>query len=254
MDRLNAGAIRVPGVETRVVQRCASTNAALLAERLAHPVLLAANVQSAGRGRRGRRWHSPAGSGALFSLALPMRRPAGALGGLSIVAGLATVRALRSLGADEAALKWPNDLLVRGAKLGGILVQTRAQGPGSAAVVGVGINHVSVDGLATRLGRGVAALDQLLRPLPARNAIISTVARELLAALRAFDAEGFAPFRGDWDKLHAFAGKTLRVRLADGRVLAGVAAGLADDGALQLRTRAGLRTVRNGRVMLARPA
>lgn len=254
MDRLNAGAIRVPGVETRVVERCASTNAMLLTERLAHPVLLAANVQSAGRGRRGRRWHSPPGHGVLFSLALTMRRPAGKLAGLSIVAGVAAVRALRALGAVEAALKWPNDLLVRGAKLGGILVETRALGPGSAAVIGVGINHLSADGLARRLGRGVAALDQLLRPLPARNAIISAVARELLAALQAFDAEGFAPFRDDWNKLHAFAGKPLRVRLADGRVLAGVAAGLADDGALQLRTRAGLRTVRDGRVMLARPA
>ena len=254
MDRLNAGAIRVPGVETRVVERCTSTNAVLLTERLAHPVLLAANVQSAGRGRRGRHWHSPPGHGVLFSLALTLRRPAGKLAGLSIVAGVAAVRALRALGALEAALKWPNDLLVRGAKLGGILVETRALGPGSAAVIGVGINHLSAGGLARRLGRGVAALEQLVHPLPARNAVIGTVARELLAALQAFDAEGFAPFRSDWDELHAFAGKRLRVRLADGRVLAGVAAGLAADGALQLRTRAGLRTVRDGRVMLARPA
>jgi len=118
----------------------------------------------------------------------------------------------------------------------------------------VGINHRSVDGMATRLKRGVAALEQFLRPLPARNAVISAVARELLIALRAFDAEGLAPFHGDWDELHAFAGKRLRVRLADGRVLGGVADGLAADGALQLRTRAGLRTVRDGRVMLARPA
>jgi BirA family biotin operon repressor/biotin-[acetyl-CoA-carboxylase] ligase len=251
MDRLESRAIRVPGVEVRVVQRCASTNTALLAAPLAGPMLLAADVQSAGRGRRGRRWHSPAGSGVLFSLALPMRRPARELGGLSIVAGVAAVRALRKLGAAEAALKWPNDLLVRGAKLGGILVETRARGEGSAAVVGIGINHLSVDGLATRLRRGVAALDRLLRPLPARNAVIAAVGCELLAALRAFDAEGFAPFRGAWEELQAFAGKSLRVRLADGRVVAGMAAGLAADGALQLRTRRGLRTVRNGRVVSA---
>lgn len=254
MDRLNAGAMRIAGVETRVVERCASTNTTLLAERPAHPVLLAANMQSAGRGRRGRRWHSAAGSGALFSLALPMGRPAAKLGGLPIVAGLAAVRALRALGAAEVTLKWPNDLLVRGAKLGGILVQTRAQGAGSAAVIGVGINHVAVHGLATRLKRGVAALEQFLQPLPSRSTVISAVARELLAALVAFDAGGFAPFRSDWDELHAFAGKRLRVRLADGRVLAGVADGLAADGALQLRTRTGLRTVREGRVTLARSA
>jgi BirA family biotin operon repressor/biotin-[acetyl-CoA-carboxylase] ligase len=251
MDRLDARAIRVPGVEVRVLERCTSTNTLLLARGFEQPVLLAADEQTAGRGRRGRRWHSPAGSGVLFSIGLRMRRPARELGGLSIAAGMAAVRALRALGAAEAALKWPNDLLVRGAKLGGILVETRAQGAGSAAVIGIGINYRPVEGLAARLRRGLAALEDLLRPLPARNAVIGALARELLAALRSFDAAGFEPFRGDWEALHAHAGQRLRVRLADGRVVAGVAEGLGTDGALQLRTRHGLRAVRNGRVMSA---
>lgn len=248
MDRLKAGAIRVPGVDVRVVERCASTNAVLLAEPLQRPALLAANVQSAGRGRRGRRWHSPPGCGALFSLGLPLARPARELAGLSIVAGVAAVRALRALGALEAALKWPNDLLLDGAKLGGILVETRTQGAGSAAVIGIGVNWRRTPGLAARLRRGVAALEDALQPLPPRNDVIGALAREVLRALRAFDAAGFEPFRSGWDAVHAYAGRALRVRLADGRVFAGVAAGLALDGALQLRTRTGLRTVRNGRV------
>ena len=248
MDRLKAGAISVPGVDVRVLERCTSTNAVLLAERLQRPVLLAANEQTAGRGRHGRRWHSPPGCGALFSLGLPLARPARELSGLSIVAGVAAVRALRALGAAGAALKWPNDLLLHGAKLGGILVETRAQGAGSAAVIGIGVNWRKAPGLAARLRRGVAALEDGLQPLPPRNAVIGALAREALAALRAFDTAGFEPFRSDWNALHAYAGKALRVRLADGRVLAGVAAGLAADGALQLRTRGGLRTVRNGRV------
>lgn len=251
MDRLNAGAISVPGVDVRVVQRCASTNAVLLAERMPRPVLLAADEQTAGRGRRGRRWHSPPGCGALFSLGLPLARPVRALSGLSIVAGVAAVRALRALGAADAALKWPNDLLLHGAKLGGILVQTRAQDAGSTAVIGIGVNWCKAPGLATRLRRGVAALEDCLQPLPARNAVIGALAREVLAALRAFDAAGLEAFRGDWDAMHAYAGKALRVRLADGRVLAGVAEGLAADGALQVRTRAGLRSVRDGRIALA---
>jgi len=254
MDRLNAGAIRVPGADVRVVGRCASTNSVLLGERLDRPVLLAADEQTGGRGRRGRRWHSPAGCGALFSLGLPLERPARELGGLSIVAGLAAVRALRALGAAGAALKWPNDLMLGDAKLGGILVETRARGAGSAAVVGIGVNHRKVPGLAARLRRGVAALEDQLRPLPERNAVIGALARELFAALRAFDAEGFGRFRDDWEALHAHAGQRLRVRLADGRRLAGIAAGLADDGALQLRTRHGLRIVRSGSVTRARPA
>jgi len=254
MDRLNADAMRVAGVEVRVLGRCTSTNAALLAGRLTRPVLLAADEQTAGRGRRGRRWHSAPGCGVLFSLGLALRRPARDLGGLSIVAGVAAIRALRALGAADAALKWPNDLLVRDAKLGGILVETRAQGSGSAAVIGIGVNHRDAHRLASRLRRGVTALEEMLHPLPERNAVIGVLARELLAALRAFDAEGFGPFRDGWEGLHAHAGQRLRVRLADGREVAGIAAGLAADGALQLRTRHGLRTVRSGSVTRARPA
>jgi BirA family biotin operon repressor/biotin-[acetyl-CoA-carboxylase] ligase len=254
MDRLDARAIRVSGAGVRVLPRCASTNTLLLAERLEAAQLLATDEQSAGRGRRGRRWHCPAGFGALFSLGVPLTRPPRELAGLSIVAGVAAVRALRALGAAGAALKWPNDLLLGAGKLGGILVETRGRGTGSNAVVGIGINHRLAPGLAARLRRGVAALEQCLQPLPSRNAVIGAVGREVLAALRAFDAAGFEPFRNDWETLHAYAGRALRVRLADGRVLAGVAAGLAADGALQLRTRAGLRTVRDGRVLLARPA
>ncbi len=234
MDRLEAESIRVPGAAVRVLGRCTSTNTLLLAGEAGGVALLAADEQSAGRGRRGRRWHSPAGTGVLFSLAVPLRRP---------------LRALRALGAAHAALKRPNDILVNGAKLGGILVETRARGPGSFAVVGVGINHLAVGGLAARLRRGVASLDQLLRPLPPRNAVIGALGRELLAALREFDAAGFEAFRADWDALHAHGGRQLRVRLADGRVVAGRAAGLAADGALQLRTRRGLRTVHSGRVV-----
>lgn len=255
MDPLVAEAIRVPGAEVRVLGRCASTNSLLLAGPLVRPVLLAADVQTAGRGRRGRRWHSPPGCGALFSLGLPLARPVRELAGLSIVAGVAAVHALRSLGAARVALKWPNDLMLGDAKLGGILAETRVRDGGSAAVIGIGINYRRAPGLAARLRRGVAALEDCLDPLPSRNAVIGAVARAALAALRAFDAEGLGPFRSDWEALHGYAGRRLRVRLADGRLLAGIAAGLATDGALQLRTRAGLRTVHNGRVLLpARPA
>jgi BirA family biotin operon repressor/biotin-[acetyl-CoA-carboxylase] ligase len=251
MDLLDARAIRVPGADVRVAGRCASTNAALLGAPPERPALLAADVQSAGRGRRGRRWYSPAGHGVLFSLGLPLERAPRELSGLSIVAGVAAVRALRALGATGAALKWPNDLLIGDAKLGGILVETRARGAGSTAVIGIGVNHRHAPGLARRLRREIAALEDVLQPLPPRNAVIAALGRAVLAAVRAFDAAGFGPFRGDWEALHAYAGRALRVRLADGRVLAGVAAGLAADGALQLRTRAGLRTVRDGRIALA---
>ena len=231
MDRLAASKISVPGLEVRVLERCASTNAVLLAERPDHPVLLAAEEQTAGRGQRGRRWHSAPGAGATFSVLRRMRCAPKVLAGLSLAVGVAAARALRAIGARDVALKWPNDLLAggkhAGAKLGGVLIQTRVQGGEILAAVGIGINCRPVSALGARLLRKLIALDDLLQPPPERNAVIAAVAREVLAALQAYERSGLAAFAEDWRALHAHEGRRLRVRLADGRTLSGVAAGLA---------------------------
>src|SRR5207342_2673670 len=112
--------MKIAGVEVRRVASCSSTNSVLLEERAASPVLLIALEQTAGRGRRGRRWHSAPGAGLTFSLARRVARPARELPALSLAAGIAATRALRALGVARAALKWPNDLVVGDAKLGGI--------------------------------------------------------------------------------------------------------------------------------------
>jgi BirA family biotin operon repressor/biotin-[acetyl-CoA-carboxylase] ligase len=255
MDRLVAADIRVPGLETRVVARCASTNALLLAERPAQPVLLAAEEQTAGRGQRGRRWHSAPGAGATFTIARRMRCAPRELAGLSLAVGVAAARALRALGARQVALKWPNDLLAggrhAGAKLGGILIETRVQGSEVLAAIGIGINCRPVAALGRRLRRRVAALDDLLPRPPARNAVITAVAREVLAALAVFEREGLRAFADEWRALHECEGRRLRVRLADGRSVSGVAAGLAPSGALRLQTRGGLRDIADGRIVSA---
>jgi BirA family biotin operon repressor/biotin-[acetyl-CoA-carboxylase] ligase len=243
----------IPGVEVRRVARCGSTNSVLLEERrLALPVLLVADEQTAGRGRRGRRWHSAPGAGITFSLARRVRRPARELAALSLVAGVAAARALRSLGVAPAALKWPNDLVAGGAKLGGILVETRAAGRETLAVFGIGINCRGAAGLARRLRRPVASLDQFIAPV--EDEIIAGIVKSLMAAIDAFEAGGFETARSEWESMHAHAGQRLKVRLADGRSVSGIAAGLAEDGALTLRTRGRLRSIRSGRVVSARAA
>src|SRR5437773_12382778 len=103
--------MNLPGIEVRKIERCGSTNAVLLAEGKAG-VLLAAEEQTAGRGRRGRRWYSAPGAGVTFSLCAEIARPEA---GLSVLAGVAAARALRALGVRQVARKWPNDLLVTGA-------------------------------------------------------------------------------------------------------------------------------------------
>ena len=120
------------------------------------------------------------------------------LAGLSVAVGISSARALRRLGARGVALKWPNDLMVRRRKLGGILIQTqRAPRPagsitrqlsaGSVVIIGIGINCRAQPRLGARLGRGVAALDEVLRRPVSRNAVIGAVAREVLGALSAWD-------------------------------------------------------------------
>jgi BirA family biotin operon repressor/biotin-[acetyl-CoA-carboxylase] ligase len=251
-DALDVAAMTVPGLSVHVLERCTSTNALLLAGEYAAPCLVAAEEQTAGRGRRGRRWYSSRGAAATFSVAHVSRRPLRELTGLPLVAGVATAQVLRELGASKVGLKWPNDLVVGADKLGGILVETRARRSGTLAVIGIGINCHQDAGLGGRVRRGVTCLAQCTAA-PSRSHLIGAVATKLVQALERFEAAGFAPTRPEWEALDAFAGKRMRVRFADGRVLAGVAGGLAEDGALRLLTARGVRAVHSGRVVAARP-
>jgi BirA family biotin operon repressor/biotin-[acetyl-CoA-carboxylase] ligase len=188
MDRLSKTRISVPGLEVRVVERCTSTNALLQEEPSPRPVLLAAELQTAGRGRHGRRWRSARGAGATFSIRRRMACEQRRLVGLSIAVGISSARALRALGARGVTLKWPNDLMAYRRKLGGILIETRSSSAGgSVVIVGIGINCRAQPRLGARLRRGVAVLDEVIRRPVSRNAVIETVAREVLGALEVWE-------------------------------------------------------------------
>jgi len=260
LQRLDAAAIvaalgeRAREIEIEVVSSCGSTNTQLLeGEDRDLPCLLVADYQSAGRGRHGRRWHAAPGAGICFSLRRRMRRAPRELGGASLAAGVAVARALRAAGAPGIALKWPNDLLAPGgAKLGGILIETRVQQGGVVAVIGIGVNYRgSAD---PRVRRRTASLEALVRPLPPRNLLIGRMTCELLDVLDSFDASGLAFLRAEWESLHAHTGHRIRLRLADGSVVSGIHTGVAEDGALRVRTREGVRALHSARVLSARPA
>jgi BirA family biotin operon repressor/biotin-[acetyl-CoA-carboxylase] ligase len=195
MDRLDAADIRVPGLEVRVIERCTSTNALLRDEPSAGPVLLAAELQTAGRGRHGRRWRSARGAGATFSIRRHMACEQRRLVGLSVAVGISAAHALRRLGARGVSLKWPNDLMLRRRKLGGILIETRPEprpagrpaSSGSVVIVGIGINCRAQPRLGARLGRGIATLDEVLRRQVSRNMVVGAVAREVIGALHAWE-------------------------------------------------------------------
>ncbi|PPD16019.1 MAG: biotin--[acetyl-CoA-carboxylase] ligase, partial [Methylotenera sp.] len=125
-----------------ILDEIASTNTYLMQQKnVAHATCVAAHIQTSGRGRRGRTWVSQLGASLTFSLVWRFQCGAAALSGLSLAVGVALMRALQNLGVNQAQLKWPNDVLVEGKKLAGILIELQGDldGP-STAVIGVGIN------------------------------------------------------------------------------------------------------------------
>jgi BirA family biotin operon repressor/biotin-[acetyl-CoA-carboxylase] ligase len=234
-----------------------STNSRLLERAAAGTpggTVIAAEWQSGGRGRLGRAWHAGVGEALTFSLLWRSARGAGALSGLTLAVGVALARALAAAGAESVALKWPNDVLWRGAKLAGVLTELQgdALGP-TAVVIGVGINVRLSEATRARIGQAAADLETACGGAPDRNRLLAGVLIELNRLLEAFGRGGFAPLRDEWQRHHAQQGRRVTLTLPDGTRRSGRAQGVAEDGALLLETRSGTQRFHSGEVSL-RPA
>jgi BirA family biotin operon repressor/biotin-[acetyl-CoA-carboxylase] ligase len=243
-------------LQVHIVDVVESTNSLLLAEAAAGApsgLTVAAELQTHGRGRRGRGWHSGLGDALTFSLLWRFERSVGALHGLSLAVSVALVRALRAAGVAEAMVKWPNDVLWRQRKLAGALIEVQggAAGP-TAAVIGVGLNVRMDEAARGRIDQPVADLASAGVPLH-RNRILGQMLAELAAVLGAFEARGFAALKDEWESYHALAGEPVWIVQSGEEPLGGVVAGVGDDGMLLLQTASGLRRFQSGEVSL-RPA
>lgn len=195
---------------------------------------LAAEWQSAGRGRRGRSWVASLGGSLTFSVLWRFERGAGHLGGLSLAVGVAVSRALSGCGVGRVQVKWPNDIVVDFRKLAGILVETsgEAEGP-SVAVIGVGVNYRLGERVLERIDQPVTDVARASpAEVPSRSALLARLLRELGAVLAAFEAGGFAPVRAAWCALHAYQGRRVRVLPANDRPFEARVHDIAPDGAL----------------------
>ncbi len=198
--------------------------------------LFAAARQTAGRGRLGRSWESPAGRGLYVSILLRPALSVAETGQLPILASVAAVDAVEALTGWRPQIKWPNDLVLRGRKLGGLLIETETSGPAIAfAVIGIGINvrHAEEDfspevrGLATSL---YLATGHLYRRADLLVALLHAFERRL--------ARPFAEAREAWSASSLTLGQRVELTTARGR-RRGQALGLDDSGALLLRTDSG---------------
>jgi BirA family biotin operon repressor/biotin-[acetyl-CoA-carboxylase] ligase len=233
-----------------------STNAELLRRNGpdAGVDVLLAERQTGGRGRRGRDWVSPLAANLYLSVARLYAGGLARLGGLSLVAGVATVEALRARGFDRVCLKWPNDLVVIEAdgslrKLGGLLVEGGGEHAGPVrAVVGLGLNVRMPATAAAGIDQPWIDLAALSQGMPlARNELAATLLAHLLPALAAFDAEGLAPFLHRYAACDALRDREVAVQLGE-QVHAGRVLGLGDDGALRVVTVDGERHFHAGEV------
>ena len=273
----------LPGLSVEVVERTSSTNTALLerarvlsrpdpedAEVLVQrsvestafgrraadvqPCLLVAEHQTGGRGRQGRTWQSARGASLTFSLSLPLARPDWS--GLSLAVGVALAEALDpdpAPAAPRIGLKWPNDLWLMddfspehrsGRKLGGVLIETVAAGTRRLAVIGIGLNVLPL-GSSADPGTSHASLQEI-EPALDPPAALARVALPLARALKAFDADGFAPFASRFAARDLLAGQA--VRTSHSEAAEGIAVGVTDFGALEVDTGSGLLEVTSGEV------
>lgn len=213
-----------------------------------------AEYQTAGRGRRGRAWLAPYASGLCYSFSWSFREPPAELAALSLAVGVATLRTLATFGVRDAQLKWPNDVLLDGRKLGGILCELRAEAGGPAfVVVGIGLNVALPARLRERIvadgGLPPASLADAATGAPSRSGLAARLTDELVRMATAFEAAGFAAFRDEWARADALADRPIRV-IGHARERDGLARGIAADGTLRVEIDGRVEHVASGEVTL----
>ena len=210
-----------------------------------------AEQQTAGRGRRGRHWASPFGANLYASVGWQFASNAGgaaALGGLSLAVGVATAEALEDCGVTGCSLKWPNDILFEGAKLGGILIEM-AGGDARRAVGGVGLSVNMPAEAAQDIGQAWTDIAQVKKGGVSRNLLLAALLDRLLPLLEDYESKGFAPWREAWSRRDAFLGR--EVHLSSGRSrIHGTCLGVTGTGALRLLVDGGEQVFHGGEISL----
>lgn len=244
--------------DLEVLETAESTNRTMMQKAALdapHASCVVADLQTQGRGRRGRTWHGALGGSLTFSLLWRFQQGAGFLSGLSLAVGVALMRALSAYGVQDASLKWPNDVLHNYRKLAGVLIELQGDmhGP-TAAVIGVGLNVRLPAGVRDRIDQAAVDLFSIGgASLLGRNQLLAHILAHLADVLQEFESEGFSGLREEWVGHHAYHGRNVRMMLPGGSYEEGCVSGVAEDGSLLLATPAGTKRFASGEIGL-RPA
>ena len=237
------------------IETCASTNTLLLDRAEAGAPsgsVIVTDRQTAGRGSRGRQWLASPEASLTYSVLWSFPGGMERLAGLSLAVGVAVIQALEVCGARGITLKWPNDILYRDAKLGGILIELQMSGEQAQAVIGIGLNLTLPHSVPDAQGFALppAALASLVNPLPDRHVLFAQLLIELASVFDRFANGGFAALRDQWLSYHAWQDKPVRL-LRDARVeKEGICRGADADGALLVETAAGVEHCLSGDLSL----
>lgn len=198
-------------------------------------IVCVANQQSAGRGRNGRVWQSPANANIYLSVGFKLEQAElSNISGLSLVSGVVLARFLRGLGL-KPSLKWPNDLLIKEKKLAGILLESRIRGNEAYVVVGVGLNvmmpeeaSLHIDQPWTDLRYSLDNKQLLSARGMERNRLVAGMVEFLMGGIVEYQSSGFRSFQEDWESFDLLTGRDIKV-LTGGEEIQGKVTGLAED-------------------------
>lgn len=267
MNQLDAESIRGPMSSLscgqldalEVFPEIESTNSYLMAQAAPPPgrfrVALAEH-QTAGRGSRERVWYSPPWTGLCLSMSYTFRDRPESLPCLTLAIGVGVAQVLEKLGVRGVGIKWPNDIVARNGKLGGILTEVRSvNGSTPTVVVGVGVNvdlsRSDVPAkIRSRIGH-VTDLASCVRNLPSESALSALLIEGVFNTMAQFDADGFHDFFDAWPRFDWLRGQHVCIE-SDAGATDGICQGIENDGALILRGANGRTRVHTGSVQLHR--
>ena len=192
----------------------------------------AAEWQSSGRGRRGRRWVSPYGTNLYLSLAMQLSKATLRSGGLSLAAAVAVLRALQGCGVGDLGVKWPNDIFHRRRKIAGILLDLSGESCGPFyAVLGIGLNLKIPESAARQIDQPWADLSQCGVKLE-RNNLAGMVLEALVRAIDTFGEKGLEAFIHEWSQFDLLSGRAVELHYDNEPMITGIARGIDASGAL----------------------
>lgn len=213
--------------------------------------VVATELQTKGRGRRGQMWYSGLGDSLTFSLQWNFQNGAGSLSGLSLSIGVAIIRSLKLFGINNVGLKWPNDVLSHQKKIAGILIELRGDSLGpTLSVIGIGINLKLSDKIRYCIDQKTSDLFSISKKPPDRNKLMAGLITEIKIVLKEFAQHGFKPLRKEWIQYHEFENKLVTLCLPDDTIKEGKIQGVTDKGEIVLKTLEGTHYFNGGNIKL----